>query len=233
MQVQASAFLAIAAMAVLSSAGPCQARESNSASESVSARLELKPPTRPLVIRPASVGAPAPDFELQDINGQTHRLSDYTAQGKTVVLEWFSPACPVCIAYYTAPRYENGIVMGPAPMLATHKQIDSDQLVWLLINSSAPGKPGHEPEENIQSLADLKIHFPLLLDPDGSIGRAYGAKRTPHLMVIDPQGRLVYRGSADEGGRAAPGSGLNFVVAAVQAAAAGKLPLILETQAVG
>jgi hypothetical protein len=229
--------MAFAAVAALAITGPCQAKEP------AAAKVAEGSQAKPAVAAPAAhaespapslaVGQTAPDFELTDINGKTHRLSDYTAQGKTVVLEWFSPACPVCVAYYSAPQGADGKPAGAAPMVATHEQIAGDNLVWLLVNSSGTGKPGSELEANQKALADWHVPFPLLLDADGKVGHAYGAQRTPHMMVIDPKGRLIYRGSADEGGRGAPGTGMNFVVSAVQAAAEGKLPLVLETQAVG
>lgn len=185
-------------------------------------------PKLPPLPAPVKVGDAAPDFELADLNGQTHRLSDYTAQGKTVVLEWFSPACPVCVAYYTP----GADAAAPAPMVATHEALGAD-VVWLCINSSAPGKPGSDLAENADSVKGLNIHFPLLMDFSGRVGQAYGARRTPHMMVIAPDGRLVYRGSCDEGGRDAPGTGRNFVIEAVNSAREGRLPLIMETQAVG
>jgi len=190
-------------------------------------------PKLPPLPAPPRVGEPAPDFELTDINGAAVRLSELTAQGKIVVLEWFSPACPMCITYYSAPLGPDGKAGGPAPMQALHAAIDGEDLVWLCINSAAPGQPGSDPEENRKAVAELGIHFPLLLDPTGRVGIAYGARRTPTIAVVDAKGRIAYRGCADDGGHDAPGSGSSFVGAAVTAARAGRLPMVLESQAFG
>jgi peroxiredoxin len=186
-------------------------------------------PKLPPLPAPPRVGEAAPDFELTDINGAAVRLSELSAQGKTVVLEWFSPACPTCITYYSAPLGADGKPSGPAPMQALHEAIDGEDLVWLCINSAAPGQAGSDPEENKKAVAELGIRFPLLLDPSGRVGIAYGARRTPTLAVVDTKGRIVYRGCPDDGGHAAPGGGTSFVGAAVTAARAGRMPTVLET----
>lgn len=219
--------LALLLCAALLSPLPSKSAEAP-ASTSPAPAAAPKPKLPPLPA-PVRVGDSAPDFELTDLNGVNHRLSDYSAQGKIVVLEWFSPACPVCIDYYTASP--DSPEAKPA-MVATHDALGSD-VVWLCINSSAPGKPGSDLTENKQALQDLAISFPLLMDFSGRIGQAYGARRTPHMMVIGSDGRLVYRGSCDEGGRDKPGTGRNFVIDAVNSAREGRLPLIIETQAVG
>jgi hypothetical protein len=128
-----------------------------------------------------------PDFELSDLNGKTHRLSDY--RGKTVVLEWFNPGCP-----FVVHAYEKGPLNG---MAAQH----GDALVWLNINSGAPGKQGAAIDLNQKAKKQWEILHPVLLDPTGAVGKAFSAKTTPQMVVIDAEGRLRYNGALDNAPR--------------------------------
>ena len=145
-----------------------------------------KPPAAPVAAPApaAEVGKPAPDFTLTDSAGKTHQLS--ALRGKNVVLEWFNPDCPFV-------RFAHG--QGPLKDLA--QQVAGADLVWLSVNSGAPGKQGHGKERNQQALTDYAMKNPILLDEDGSVGRTYGAAKTPHLFLIDAKGVLVYRGGVD------------------------------------
>lgn len=170
----------------------------------------------------AKVGAAAPGFTLTDLNGTTVSLSDFA--GKTVVLEWFNPGCPYVVAYYE----------GSTAMNTLKSQLEGSGVVWLAVNSSAPGKEGSDLQMNKDKAAAWGIENPVLVDSDGKVGKAYGARRTPELFVIDPTGTLVYRGAADEGGISGePGGGRAFVLEAVQAITAGEAPAIMETRPVG
>lgn len=132
-------------------------------------------------------GAIAQDFKLTDVNGKTVQLSQF--RGKTVVLEWHNPGCP-----FVSKHYRSG------NMQATQKAARQHGAVWLTINSGAKGKQGHMtgPEakaliakQNIQSTN-------YLLDAKGLVGKAYGAKTTPHMYIIDGNGILVYQGGIDD-----------------------------------
>lgn len=134
----------------------------------------------------ATVGQPAPAFELVDSTGKTHSLADYS--GKTVVLEWTNHECPFVKKHYGA---EN--------MQAQQRDATADDVVWLTVNSSAPGLQGHvdgAAAEKIRSDAKA-AQTAYLLDPEGTTGRAYDAKTTPHMYVIDPDGVLRYAGAID------------------------------------
>lgn len=131
----------------------------------------------------ALVGSQAPDFTLPDLSGKSVKLSDH--RGKTVVLEWFNPGCPYVV-------FAHG--EGPLKDLAARQP---EQVVWLAINSGAPGKQGHGREVNLQAAADWSIGHPILLDEAGSVGRTYGARSTPQLFVIDPTGVIRYAGALD------------------------------------
>lgn len=130
------------------------------------------------------VGKPAPDFTLTDLDGAEHTLS--SLKGKTVVLEWFNPGCPYVV-------YAHGD--GPLSDLAAKRT--GDQVVWLAVNSGAPGKQGHGVDVNKQAVADWDIGHPVLIDEDGAVGRQYGAKTTPQMFVIDAQGLIQYMGALD------------------------------------
>ncbi len=133
----------------------------------------------------ASVGAPAPDFTLTDTDGNTVALSSYA--GKTVVLEWFNPDCPFV-------KYAHG---AKGPLKEQPGRVTSDEVVWLAINSGAPGKQGHGLERNQRARTEFGIDYPVLLDEDGTVGRLYGARTTPHMYVVDTAGTLVFAGALD------------------------------------
>jgi peroxiredoxin len=132
----------------------------------------------------AALRKAAPEFTLQDTDGKT--LSLRALRGKVVVLEWFNPDCPFV-------KYAHS--KGPLRELA--KQLGSEKLVWLSINSGATGKQGHGVERNRAAKSEYGIENVVLLDETGEVGRKYGAEKTPHLFVIDAKGRLVYRGGLD------------------------------------
>lgn len=132
----------------------------------------------------ATLGEPAPTFSLPDVEGNTINLADYA--GKTVVLEWFNPDCPFV-------KYAHDQA-GPLRTMAKDR---GDAIVWLAINSGAPGKQGAGAERNREAKTEYAIEHPILLDEAGTVGRAYGATNTPHMFVIDPSGKLVYAGALD------------------------------------
>ncbi|MFT3870622.1 MAG: redoxin domain-containing protein [Nibricoccus sp.] len=134
------------------------------------------------------IGQPAPDFTLTDLDGKTHKLSDL--KGKTVVLEWHNPNCP-----FVKKHYEKS---GNIP--ATQKAATADGVVWLTINSGAPGKEGADftaaqTKEYLQKNNAATTAY--MHDRDGKVGHLYGAKTTPQIYVIDAKGTLVYNGAID------------------------------------
>jgi hypothetical protein len=134
----------------------------------------------------AKVGEPAPAFTLTDSTGKPRSLAEFA--GKTVVLEWTNHECPFVRKHYGA---EN--------MQGQQRKATADGVVWLSVNSSAPGNQGHVDgagAEAIRAKAGAS-QTAYLLDPQGSVGRAYGAMTTPHMYVIDPAGVLRYAGAID------------------------------------
>ena len=134
----------------------------------------------------ATVGQPAPAFTLTDSNGTSHSLVDFA--GKTVVLEWFNHQCPFVVKHY-----------GAGNMQRQQDAAEADGAVWLVVNSSALGKQGNvDGAQGNAILADWNATpTALLLDHDGTVGKAYGAKTTPHMYVIDGDGVLRYNGAID------------------------------------
>lgn len=172
------------------------------------------------------VGKPAPDFTLQDLDGNEVTLSSF--KGKTVVLEWFNPGCPYV---------KNSHTVGS--LVDTAKRHTANAVVWLAINSNAAGKQGHEPADNAAAAKTWGLEHPILRDVDGKVGKAYGATNTPHMFVIDKDGTVVYAGAIDnspDGERKSPQGGdtvINYVDAALEALAAGKPVATPSTKAYG
>ena len=132
------------------------------------------------------VGQPAPQFAAKDLKGESVSLADL--RGKTVVLEWVNFSCPFVKKHYSS---------GNMPKLQA--DYGAKGVVWITVNSSAKGKQGHaEPAEMVSLAAkegNKAAHF--VMDTDGTIGKAYDAKVTPHMYVIDKEGVLVYNGAID------------------------------------
>jgi hypothetical protein len=132
------------------------------------------------------IGQSAPDFTVKDSKGIDRHLSDF--RGKTVVLEWTNADCP-----YTRKHYASG-TMQSAQTLA-----QKNGVVWLSVISSAPGQQGYVTGSGADALTQSRGAAPtaVLLDPSGSVGRLYHAKTTPHMFVVDKDGKLQYMGGID------------------------------------
>src|SRR5437660_2938279 len=156
----------------------------------------------------------APDISATDSKGKTQTLSQY--KGKYVVLEWFNPECPFVKKHY-----------GSGNMQKLRTEFTSKGIVWLTIDSSAPGLEGNLTAEQANAkIAEWKTkQTALVLDPDGKAGRAYGAKNTPHMFVINPEGKIVYEGAIDSKATPNPSdisSSTNYVKVALEESLAGK-----------
>ena len=162
---------------------------------------------------PPPVGSAAPDFSLPDAKGQEHSLAQY--KGKYVVLEWFNPECPFVKKHY-----------------------GSDNMQKLQKEYNAPGTEGNLTPDEAQKVANSwKTHeTALLLDPDGKVGRAYGAKNTPNMVIINPEGKIVYHGAIDSKATPNPAdiaSSTNYVKAAFDQSLAGKSVSTPQTKPYG
>ena len=181
--------------------------------------------TSPAALAGVAVGQPAPDFSLTDINGQVRKLSDY--RGKTVVLEWTNPECPIVRKHYLS---------GNMPSL--QKYAAAGGVVWLAINSGHPGAEGDfAPAQAAQWLSSTgAAPTAYLRDQDGRVGRLYGAKATPHMFVIAADGTLAYAGAIDSIPSADPADiaqATNYVRAALDSLRAGKPVAVASSRAYG
>ncbi len=173
----------------------------------------------------AKINEAAPEFELTDSKGNTHALSDF--EGKWVVLEWVNFDCP-----FVRKHYDSG------NMQTLQKTYKGKEVVWLSICSSADGKQGffdgeqlteRLEEENLASTA-------YLIDKEGKVGKMYGAKTTPHMFIINPEGNLIYAGGIDDK-RSTDVDDIkdakNYVAMVLDAAMAGKKIPVQSTKAYG
>lgn len=160
------------------------------------------------------LGQAAPAFTAVDANGKARSLSEF--RGKTVVLEWTNSGCP-----YVRKHYDSGNMQG------LQKSATADGAVWLTVISSAPGTQGYVAGADAKAwkTKEKAAHTDLLLDPKGTVGRAYEAKTTPHMYIIDKAGKLVYMGGIDDKASSDPASlngAKNYVTAALADVKAGR-----------
>ena len=171
------------------------------------------------------VGDQAPDFTGTDSRGQTHRLSDY--KGKFVVLEWHNNGCP-----FTKKHYDSG------NMQRLQKEWTDKGVVWFTVISSAPGSQGYVTADQENEYMQKMHAAPTaaLLDPRGEIGHLYGAKTTPHMFIVNPQGQLIYNGAIDDKATSDASdisSSKNYVSEALQEAKAGQPVAVATTRPYG
>jgi peroxiredoxin len=176
-------------------------------------------------VHAALPGQPAPGFRATDVNGKTVSLADF--RGKTVVLEWNNPNCPFVQKHYTSGNMQS----------LQQKNMESG-VVWLAVNSTTESHSDYmSPAKLAAWFADQKAApTAILMDTRGDIGRAYGAKVTPHMYVIDPKGTLIYAGAIDDKRSANPAdvkTATNYVAAALADARAGKPVASASTSAYG
>ncbi len=176
-------------------------------------------------IQAIETGSKAPAFTLTDTNGKSHSLSDF--KGKTVVLEWTNHGCPFVKKHYNTNN-----------MQTLQKTYTEKGIVWLSIASSAKGKEGYmTADEWNKKIADsVSMPTAVLLDADGKVGKKFGAKTTPHMFIIDGEGKLVYQGAIDDKASYdkddVPGA-KNFVKAALDEILAGKPVSMGTTESYG
>lgn len=167
----------------------------------------------PAVAAPV-LGQPAPAFQAVDASGKARSLSEF--RGKTVVLEWTNNGCP-----YVQKHYNSGAMQG------LQAQAAKDGVVWLTVISSAPGMQGHltGPQAMQWKTKEKAAPAEVLLDPAGTVGRAYDAKTTPHMYIVDKTGKLIYMGGIDDKPSSDPASlkgATNYVAAALADVKAGR-----------
>lgn len=173
----------------------------------------------------AKPGATAPDFSLVDSRGKKQTLA--ANKGKWVVLEWLNHGCPFVRKHYDAGN-----------MQALQKKYTEKGVVWYSVISSAPGKQGSGSAEAVNEdiAKNQSAATAVLLDPEGTTGKAYGATTTPNMYVIDPKGKLVYMGAIDDKPTTETedvATAKNYVSAALDAGLAGKPIAVATTKPYG
>lgn len=169
-------------------------------------------------------GSDAPDFTLTDVHGNAHALKAH--QGKIVVLEWTNYDCPFVRKFYSV-----------GAMQKLQEKLTGKGVVWMSINSSAPGKQGNFSKDVwLKRMEKAGVKVPVLLDADGAVGRAYGAATTPHMFVIDAEGKIAYQGAIDSK-RSVNSDDIenadNYVKAAVMSLLDGKAVEVTDTKSYG
>jgi peroxiredoxin len=134
----------------------------------------------------ATVGQPAPEFTLQAVDGKTVRLADF--RGRYVVLEWNNPACPFVQKHYSSGN-----------MQALQKEAAGKNVAWLAINSTETAHGDYLSPAQLGRWMGEQQAAPTatLMDESGQVGKAYAARVTPHMYIVDPQGKLIYAGGID------------------------------------
>jgi peroxiredoxin len=176
-----------------------------------------------LLLADAQVGKPAPDFSAKDVDGKTHKLSDY--KGKILVLESYNFDCPFC-----ANHYKTGA------MQDTQEWAKSKGVVWLLVNSaSAKSDSYRDAGKARQEIAKNKIKATWIDDSSGEVGKKYGLKTTPHMVVIDKQGKVAYNGAIDDApvSEGDPRKARNYVKEAIEKVMAGQAVAVANTKPYG
>lgn len=171
------------------------------------------------------VGVAAPAFSLNDLQGKPFSLNDYA--GRWVAMEWTNPDCPFVQKHYNSGN-----------MQSTQKQAMDAKVVWIQINSTNPNHSDYKSPKDMlawnSAMKALVAHA--ALDTDGKVGKAYGAKTTPQMVLIDPKGVVVYHGAIDSIRSASAGDipkATNYMKQAMTEALAGKAVSVPESSPYG
>ena len=187
--------------------------------------IALLAPFAPLALAAATVGQPAPAFTATDVTGKAVSLADF--KGRHVVLEWVNPGCPYVQKHY-----------GAANMQSTQKSATDQGVVWLAVSTTARDHVDYKAPADLAAWmkSNKAAATATLMDPDGTVGRAYGARTTPHLYIVNPVGTLVYAGAIDSKPTANPGDiagATNHVKQALAESITGKPVSVASTRPYG
>lgn len=172
----------------------------------------------------ARVGQPAPDFTLTDTEGVERHLSDYTKDGKIVVLHWFNPTCVFIVKHMADHR----------TIVDVQQEFKDQDVVWLAINSGSVESGTADIALNREKQSEYGMEYPVLMDTSGDISRLYRARVTPHFFIIDRDGTLAYEGALDNHELLDEKIGdVNYVREALAALVKGDRPKLRRTRAYG
>jgi peroxiredoxin len=191
----------------------------------IAAAFALSACAAPLAWAAATVGQPAPNFTVADTSGKKVSLADF--KGKHVVLEWVNPGCPFVVKHYSSGN-----------MQGTQKEATAKDVVWLAISSTAPEASDYKKPAELASWMQSQkaAATATLMDDDGKVGKAYGARTTPHMYVVNPAGTLVYAGAIDSkatSNKADIPDATNYVKQALGELLAGKPVSVASTRPYG
>ena len=169
------------------------------------------------------VGLAAPNFTLTDMNGASHSLSDF--KGKTVVLMWWSPQCPFVVKHFVDKEH--------LTFNTLYDDYASKDVVFLAINSAKSSHPYADPAANRKVVKEWKFQWPVLNDPEGAVGKMYGAKRTPEMFIINSDGVVAYHGAIDNDASPKSPGDVNYVRQALDEILAGESVSTTKTKPYG
>jgi peroxiredoxin len=206
--------LPVLALSLVILAG-CKRRETAEEPPTETSKEPSKEPTK--LIEP-DIDRKAPDFTLNSFDGKTISLSDY--RGKIVVLEWFNYECPFVLRHYGRKT----------TMINLANKYRDRNVVWLAVNSTSHATP----EENMDFAEQRRLPYPILDDRSGTVGKAYGARTTPHMYVIDTRGSIAYQGAIDNDERGRKRQAvINYVDKALTELTGGKEVTTTDTMSYG
>lgn len=171
-----------------------------------------------LAVAAASLGKAAPDFSLKDHAGNTVKLSDL--KGKVVVLEWFNAHCPVTLRHHSDKS---------PTMRSLAEKYKARGVVWLAICSNSSGSI----EDNAASAKELKVPYQILNDSTTQTAKAYGARATPHMFIVDAHGNLAYNGAIDDDPSGSKPAATNYIAKALEELLEGKSVTTPQTKPYG
>jgi peroxiredoxin len=163
-----------------------------------------------------AIGAEVPDVALQDETGKEHKLSDY--RGKLVVFEWTNPECPFVKRHYDANTMEK-----------LSQTLGAKGVVWLAVNSTYT----NEPKDTLAWREQQGFEYATLQDREGKLGRLLGARTTPHMFIVDPDGKLAYKGAIDDDPNGRSSTPKRYVSTAAEALLGGAKADPADTQPYG
>lgn len=170
-----------------------------------------------------AVGGTAPTFTIRDTDNKEVSLSSILGDGNIVVLQWFNPDCPFVVKHYKETKTFNDL----------HAKYSGKKVVFLAINSGAPGQQGTGLKRNQEAKKEWSIPYPILLDESGETGKAYGAKNTPGMYIVTPDGKIAYKGAIDDDNSAKGPGKTNYVANALDEILAKKPVTTTETKPYG
>lgn len=219
LSISAAGAIAMGSTALACDSCGCKSKKASPSKDAPKQAAPAKEMPAETAPKMAVVGKMAPDFELMDLEGKAHKLSDH--KGKIVILEWYNPDCPYSGKASGQSVHKRGTVK------RTHEMVKeaNPEVVYMLVNSTSNAPKEAVIKRSKESKGQWDLKSPILIDHGGTVGKMYQARTTPHMYVIDGKGILVYQGAYTDDRRGGQGAEeTNYVVNAVMAASNNKAP---------